>query len=148
MQPNVVIFMIFILILITDYVWLSTKAPMYQATVHQVQKTPMNVRYMGGLVAYIFVILGLILFTFPMIRANCVKSPNCANISNVLKNALIYGGGLGLVIYGVFNSTNYAIFDKYSISTAIQDTAWGVFLFTFVSVVYQVFVTHRDTIVR
>ena len=36
---------------------------------------------------------------------------------------------LGLVIYGVFETTNYAMFKKWSIITVIMDTLWGGLLF-------------------
>lgn len=39
------------------------------------------------------------------------------------------GGLFGLVLYGVFNATNFAIFSNYSPTVAILDTLWGTFLF-------------------
>jgi uncharacterized membrane protein len=36
---------------------------------------------------------------------------------------------LGLVIYGVSETTNWALFDKWSLITVIIDTLWGATLF-------------------
>ena len=36
---------------------------------------------------------------------------------------------LGLVIYGVFDAVNYAIFSKYDLLIALKDTFWGATLF-------------------
>ena len=36
---------------------------------------------------------------------------------------------LGLVIYGTYETTNWAIFTKWSIQTVIIDTLWGGTLF-------------------
>ena len=35
---------------------------------------------------------------------------------------------LGLVIYGVYETTNYAIFKNWTLSTVLLDTAWGAIL--------------------
>jgi uncharacterized membrane protein len=46
---------------------------------------------------------------------------------NIL-NALI----LGFVVNGIYNTTNYATINKYSLNVAIIDTLWGPTLFTIV----------------
>ena len=40
---------------------------------------------------------------------------------------------LGLVVYGVYNTTNYATINKYSLKVSIMDTLWGTTLFTLVA---------------
>ena len=37
---------------------------------------------------------------------------------------------LGLVIYGVYETTNYAILKKWKWQTMVMDTTWGAILFT------------------
>jgi len=49
---------------------------------------------------------------------------------NIL-NALI----LGFVVNGIYNTTNYATINKYSLKVSIIDTLWGPILFTFVAYV-------------
>ena len=39
--------------------------------------------------------------------------------------SLVYGMGVGLLAYGVFNATNYAILRDWPIKIAIIDTLWG-----------------------
>lgn len=36
---------------------------------------------------------------------------------------------LGLYSYGIFDFTNLALFERYDITTALQDIFWGGFLF-------------------
>ena len=36
---------------------------------------------------------------------------------------------LGIVIYGVYETTNYALFKKWSLLTVFMDTLWGGVLF-------------------
>ena len=38
------------------------------------------------------------------------------------------GAFFGLVVYGVFDFTNHAIIENYSLPLAIMDTIWGTFL--------------------
>ena len=44
------------------------------------------------------------------------------------KEALSYGMLVGLVVYGVYNSTNYSILKNWPVRIAIMDTLWGVFV--------------------
>ena len=40
---------------------------------------------------------------------------------------------MGLIIYGIFDFTNLAIFERYSVGVGLADVAWGTFLFTLVT---------------
>ena len=54
--------------------------------------------------------------------------------------AVVYGMLCGLVIYGVFNSTNYAINKDWSLKLSLLDTMWGIIVCGIASsVVYFVF---------
>lgn len=73
----------------------------------------------------------------------------CCSISVQLpksfNEALIYGMLCGLVIYGVFNSTNFAINKDWSLKLALLDTIWGITVCAIASsVVYFVF--HKNNI--
>ena len=60
------------------------------------------------------------------------------------KDAAIYGLYIGLIIYGIYNSTNYAIMDgKWPLKIALLDTIWGMTLCTIVSVLLF-FIFKRD----
>lgn len=48
-------------------------------------------------------------------------------LPKTLKEAMTYGMLVGLVVYGVWNFTNYAIM-KWPIKTIIADTLWGMFV--------------------
>jgi uncharacterized membrane protein len=62
-------------------------------------------------ICYIFLILGLNYFIIKPRRS--------------VQDAFL----LGLVIYGVSETTNWALFDKWSLITVIIDTLWGATLF-------------------
>ncbi len=50
--------------------------------------------------------------------------------------ALTTGALIGFSIYGVFNTTNVALFKNYSGVLALIDTLWGSFLFFITTYVY------------
>ncbi|KPJ85669.1 hypothetical protein AMJ57_02225 [Parcubacteria bacterium SG8_24] len=42
--------------------------------------------------------------------------------------ALLFGGALGLVAYGVYDLTNHALVKDWSVTLTLVDIAWGVFV--------------------
>lgn len=40
-------------------------------------------------------------------------------------NAFAIGALYGLVVYGVFNATNFVLFDKWNVDVVSRDVAWG-----------------------
>jgi len=73
-----------------------------------------RLKIISALICYLIMAFGLYYFS--------VKEKN-------ILNALI----LGFVINGIYNTTNYATINKYSLNVAIIDTLWGPTLFTIVS---------------
>ena len=72
------------------------------------------------IICYIFLITGLNYF---IIQYN--KSPQDAFL-------------LGLIIYGVFETTSLALFSKWSILLGIIDTLWGASLFWLTTLIVQI----------
>jgi uncharacterized membrane protein len=67
--------------------------------------------YLGAALCYIFLIFGINYF---IIKPH--KSVSDAFL-------------LGIIIYGVYETTNYALFKNWSMLTVIMDTLWGGILF-------------------
>lgn len=57
------------------------------------------------------------------------------NNSTLLVTALRVGAIFGLIVYGIFNSTNYAIFKDYPVSIGLIDTVWGMTAYTIATLV-------------
>ena len=56
------------------------------------------------------------------------------------RQSLIYGAVAGFLIYGVYNSTNYATIKDWTLNMSFYDTAWGTFLCAMVSLIaYYIF---------
>jgi uncharacterized membrane protein len=100
------------IILITiDFMYLQSIKGYFQKQVQSVQGSAMQINYLGAAICYLFLIVGINYF---------IIKPNRS-----VKDAFL----LGLVIYGVYETTNYALFKNWSIITVIIDTLWGGILF-------------------
>ena len=98
-------------ILVLDSLYFSVTKPIFSSLIKNIQGKELKVKILPAVAAYIFMIFGLY-----VIIISKGRSP---------KEAFY----LGLVIYGVFELTNYAIFDKWSIFPVIFETLWGGVLF-------------------
>ncbi len=93
---------------------------LWKINVEGIQKTPLQLNKVYGLLSYIFI--WIILFYF------VVKDTNNTNIKTKMFEAFL----LGFCTYAIFDFTNLAIFTNYKLSTALIDMTWGglVFLIT------------------
>jgi uncharacterized membrane protein len=102
-----------IVFITTDFVYLNVIKDYFNNQIISVQGSPVKINYLGAALCYIFLIVGINYF---IIKPR--KSVNDAFL-------------LGIVIYGVYETTNYALFKNWSILTVIIDTLWGGLLFAF-----------------
>lgn len=100
-----------ILFISIDFVYLNVISKYFTRQIQSVQGSQMKVNYLGAALCYIFLIAGINYF---IIRPR--KSVSDAFL-------------LGIVIYGVYETTNYALFTNWSIWTVLIDTLWGGLLF-------------------
>ena len=105
------LFTIMITILALDSVYLSFTSSLFGQMVAKIQRTSMQFRLGGAAMVYLFLTFGLYYF---IIRPH---------------RSAWDAGLLGLVIYGTYDFTNYAILKNYDIAIAIMDTIWGAILF-------------------
>jgi uncharacterized membrane protein len=94
-----------------DFVYLNVIKDYFKNQIVSVQGSQPKINYLGAALCYIFLIAGINYF---IIKPR--KSVNDAFL-------------LGIVIYGVYETTNYAILKNWSIMTVIMDTLWGGILF-------------------
>ena len=77
----------------------------------RVQKEPMRVNIYGAIASYLFLFLALY---YIIIRQN-----------GSILNAMV----LGFVLYGVYETTSYALLKNWEVKTVVIDTLWGSVLF-------------------
>jgi len=117
----ILIFMTGIIMIIIDTIYLSSMSDYFKNQVKLVQKSPLKLNIIGAIICYIFLVLGLYYF---------IISRN-----ESILNAFLFG----LVIYAVYEYTNYALLENWLFQTTVLDTTWGGILFAITTfLVYQV----------
>ena len=94
-----------------DFIYLNVIKNFFYNQIKSVQGSEPKINFLGAALCYIFLIIGINYF---IIKPN--KSVNDAFF-------------MGLIIYGVYETTNYALFKNWSIVTVMIDTLWGGILF-------------------
>lgn len=100
-----------IVFVVIDSIYLTTISNYFNNQIKLIQGSPIKMNFLATLLCYIFLIFGINYF---------IIKPNRS-----IQDAFL----LGLVIYGVFETTNMALFSKWSWLTVIIDTLWGGILF-------------------
>jgi len=100
-----------IVFVVLDSIYLNFMTKYFSSQVQKVQNAPIQLNFAATFICYVFLITGLNYF---------IIIPNKS-----VSDAFL----LGLVIYGVYETTNLALFKNWSWLTAIIDTLWGGSLF-------------------
>lgn len=96
---------------ILDVIFLSMNADVFKIQIADVQHSPLILNPIGALLSYVFLIFGLNYFILSQHRS--------------IVDAFLFG----FVIYGVYETTTFALLRKWRFSTVIIDTLWGGTLF-------------------
>lgn len=65
-------------------------------------------------IVYVLIPLGIVLFALPRVSSE-----------NMVSSALFWGFLYGIVLYGVYDMTNYSLVGKWSLRMSIVDILWG-----------------------
>jgi uncharacterized membrane protein len=101
-----------VIMLLLDGVYFSAFGNFFNTLITSVQGSKIKFNIVGAVLCYILLIGGLNYF---------ILTPRKS-----LTDAFL----LGLVIYGVYETTNYTIIRKWSPVAVALDTTWGAVLFT------------------
>ena len=94
-----------------DFIYLNVMTGYFDNQIRMVQGSPIKMNYLGAALCYIFLIAGINYFIIKPRKS--------------VSDAFL----LGIVIYGVYETTNLTLFKNWSILTVILDTLWGGLLF-------------------
>ena len=100
-----------IIFVVTDGIYLNLVKDYFSQQIQQVQGSPISLNIVGLVLCYVFLVSGLYYF---------IIKP---------KRTVLDAFLLGIVIYGVYETTNYALLKKWSALTVLMDTLWGGTLF-------------------
>lgn len=122
----------FVTLLILDFLWLGVIAKDFNlqqlSEIGRIENGEFDVFYPAALAAYVLMALGIVMFALPRV------SNRLATVS-----AATWGALLGLVVYGVYESTNLSVLKNYPFTFAVADVLWGTFAFAVTNVVTSKF---------
>ena len=108
-----------LVLFILDIVWiLLFMQSKYTIQVEEIQKSPMKVNMVAMVLAYSLMIVGLCVFVIPHIL-----------VTKSVAKCIVHAGLFGLIVYGIFDFTNMAVFAKWNKNLAIIDIMWGGFVY-------------------
>lgn len=101
-----------------------------------------QVNIYAAVLSYIFVVLGLVLYVLPYAEKIKLTMNGVGRLSvtSKLYIAVVVGALFGAIVYGVYNTTNMALFKDFSLSFALFDIIWGSFLYLTSTFVYLLIV--------
>lgn len=104
-----------VLMIVMDAVWLYARAAVSGTMIAALQGSPLSIRWPAAALCYVVMIAGLWWFAVRSV-------PDW-------QTAACSGGALGALVYGVYDLTNHATLQRFPLSYALADWAWGTFLF-------------------
>lgn len=116
-------FVYFIVLLAIDYIYLNSMKKYYSNLIKNIQGNELKLRIVPTIFVYLLLYLGWYNFIF-------INKKQISN-NKLLLNSFI----LGIVIYGVYELTNYAIIDKWTFKSVLIDTVWGGILLSLLTLV-------------
>jgi uncharacterized membrane protein len=96
-----------LVILSLDAIYIFLFKGMFARQILKVQKSPLELNYISAIACYILLIFGFWYFILSEKKSEC--------------DAFI----LGVVIYGVYETTTAALLKNWNLKTVLIDTAWG-----------------------
>ena len=112
-------FLFTIIFVMIDSFYLNAMSGFFNKQVKLIQGSPISMKPIATFLCYLILTSGLFYFS-------------------ILKKLTIYEAFLlGIFVYGVYETTNRAIFKKWMFSTVILDTLWGGMLFATTTFIYK-----------
>lgn len=100
-----------LILLFLDTIFIYLMSSVFSSQVFDIQQSPLRINIVGAILSYVFLIFGLNYFILQKHKS--------------VLDAFI----LGIVIYGVYETTSLALLRKWRFTTVIIDTLWGGMLF-------------------
>jgi len=160
------VILIFVIVVLLDCVWFSVALrPLYQPIYQRFHCKnredkmkkgipKMFIRYGPAFLTWVLISIGLDYFVLspslsqfhreiPNNPLEIPKNIKTQFFGDLVKKAVLFG----LILYGVFNGTNYATLEQYPIGLVILDTVWGMTLATVTAIlVVYPYLLKRDEI--
>jgi len=118
-----------VIILVLDSVFLYIAKDIFARQVMLVQGTALKVNIPSAVVCYVLIVIGLYYFVLRHIivpnATTAAAAVQTMRLTDGIKSAFF----LGILVYGVYETTTLAVLRNWSPVTALIDTTWGGTLF-------------------
>ena len=116
------ILLTFVVFVILDSIYLISMKRYFDNQVKSIQGSPIKMNFVPAILCYISLVFGVYYFI--------IKE----------RKPLLDAFLLGLVIYTVYEFTNWALFDNWKPLTVLIDSLWGAVLFTLTTaIIYSIY---------
>ncbi|MBN9377932.1 MAG: hypothetical protein BGO14_00420 [Chlamydiales bacterium 38-26] len=120
-KKSLLIIFCFFSVIILDVIWFNFLGNIYEAAYEPI-KSEFNTELTSDLLVaslsiYLLIALAIVFFVLPRVN----------HLDNT--QTFFWGGFLGLLVYGVYDLTNYVIFAKWPLRIALMDICWGFLIF-------------------
>ena len=103
-----------VIMLLLDGAWLTLRQEYHNRLFENIQKSPISARLLPAIGVYI--LLPVIVYLGAVKGAKSVK------------DAALRGAITGALVYGFYDLTNYATFQRWTLHMTITDSLWGTFV--------------------
>lgn len=105
-----------LILLVLDFLWIKLFiGNLFGNMVKEIQGSPIKLNNTYAFLAYFLMVVGLNHFVLPKINLKNITAKDC------FINAFVFG----IILYGVFDFTSAAIFNKWNSKTLTYDILWG-----------------------
>jgi uncharacterized membrane protein len=105
-----------VFVLLLDVVWLLFLGKnLYLNELGELLRKFEAVNWYAVAGVYILLVLGILLFVLPKANGDYLST-------------VFWGAFFGLIIYGIYNLTNYSVFVNWPLKITLIDSLWGIFL--------------------
>lgn len=116
-----------VVLISVDFLYLNLIKGYFGNQIKMVQGSPMELNYGGAILCYFFLAIGIYYF---------ILQPRKRIVDAFL---------LGILVYGVYETTNRALFKNWTWMTVAIDTLWGGILFALTTyIVYFLYPANRQ----
>lgn len=125
-----------IIYLIIDVLYVLSSQSYYGKHVQAIQGSMMKVgptKLWAAIASYVVLAMGWVVLVAPVVEQQ-----------KEWFHAAFYGFVYGLAVYGVFNFTNYVMFQNYASSLMVRDTLWGTSWLTLFTTLYFLYIRKNN----
>ena len=112
------LFFVLLTFLVLDSIYIGLQLSSLNKIYKKIQNKPLSLKPLGAILCYIFMVFVLYYFILSQ------------------KKSVVDAFLLGLCIYGIYNTTSYAVLTDFPFSLVITDTLWGGILFASATFIY------------